>query len=77
MVIKTQSWRKHIATLAPTKFFAAGLALSASADTPTTTPIKHVIVIFQENVSFDHYFATYPFALNTTWGEPSFSAMQF
>jgi phospholipase C len=26
----------------------------------TTTPIKHVVVIFQENVSFDHYFATYP-----------------
>lgn len=29
------------------------------------TPIKHVVVIFQENVSFDHYFATYPFAANT------------
>jgi phospholipase C len=26
----------------------------------TKTPIKHVVVIFQENVSFDHYFATYP-----------------
>ncbi len=26
----------------------------------TTTPIKHVIVIFQENISFDHYFGTYP-----------------
>jgi len=26
------------------------------------TPIKHVVVIFQENVSFDHYFGTYPFA---------------
>jgi phospholipase C len=26
----------------------------------TMTPIKHVIVIFQENVSFDHYFGTYP-----------------
>ena len=24
------------------------------------TPIKHLVVIFQENVSFDHYFATYP-----------------
>ena len=29
------------------------------------TPIEHVVVIFQENVSFDHYFATYPFAANT------------
>lgn len=26
----------------------------------TTTPIKHVVVIFQENISFDHYFGTYP-----------------
>jgi phospholipase C len=40
----------------------------------TTTPIKHVIVIFQENVSFDHYFATYPFAANSTAGEPVFKA---
>ena len=31
----------------------------------TATPIKHVIVIFQENVSFDHYFGTYPDAANT------------
>lgn len=39
----------------------------------TTTPIKHVVVIFQENVSFDHYFATYPHALNPA-GEPAFRA---
>lgn len=32
---------------------------------PTTTPIKHVVVIFGENVSFDHYFGTYPNAANT------------
>jgi len=32
----------------------------------TTTPIKHLVVIFQENVSFDHYFGTYPNADNTT-----------
>ena len=32
---------------------------------PTTTPIKHLVVIFDENVSFDHYFGTYPFAANT------------
>ena len=25
-------------------------------------PIKHLVVIFDENVSFDHYFGTYPFA---------------
>lgn len=43
----------------------AGLPLAgAELTTETATPIKHVVVIFQENVSFDHYFATYPFALN-------------
>jgi phospholipase C len=35
----------------------------------TRTPIKHVVVIFQENVSFDHYFGTYPHAANTD-GQP-------
>ncbi|MBV8570814.1 MAG: alkaline phosphatase family protein [Acidobacteriaceae bacterium] len=34
--------------------------LPDSDDFPTTTPIKHVVVIFQENISFDHYFGTYP-----------------
>jgi phospholipase C len=41
----------------------------------TATPIQHLVVIFQENVSFDHYFATYPNALNTTTGEPTFTAL--
>jgi phospholipase C len=31
----------------------------------TTSPIKHVVVIFDENVSYDHYFGTYPSAKNT------------
>ena len=29
------------------------------------TPVKHLVVIFDENISFDHYFATYPKAANT------------
>ncbi|MER5217656.1 alkaline phosphatase family protein [Streptomyces sp. NPDC002838] len=33
--------------------------------TRTATPIKHLVVIYDENVSFDHYFATYPQAANT------------
>ena len=44
-------------------------------DFPTTTPIKHLVVIFQENVSFDHYFATYPHAANLP-GETSFHAKE-
>ena len=31
----------------------------------TSTPIKHVVVLFGENESFDHYFGTYPYAANT------------
>ena len=56
--------------------FYAELSSSASVSTqPGTpsTPIKHVIIIFQENVSFDHYFATYPRAMNPP-GEPVFTA---
>jgi phospholipase C len=39
----------------------------------TKTPIKHLVVIFNENRSFDHYFGTYPNALNVE-GEPAFHA---
>ena len=39
----------------------------------TSTPIKHVVVIFGENISFDHYFGTYPFATNPQ-NEPRFDA---
>jgi phospholipase C len=38
---------------------AATCAL-APAHAETATPIRHLVVIFQENVSFDHYFGTYP-----------------
>ncbi|WP_330284447.1 phospholipase C [Streptomyces sp. NBC_00588] len=34
-------------------------------DPHTATPIKHIVVLFDENNSFDHYFATYPKAANT------------
>ena len=37
----------------------------------TKTPIKHLVVIFNENRSFDHYFGTYPNATNVE-GEPIF-----
>jgi phospholipase C len=41
----------------------------AAATAAATTPIKHLVVIYQENVSFDHYFGTYPFATNSS-GQP-------
>jgi phospholipase C len=43
----------------------AGAAKRSSQGGATATPIKHLVVIFQENVSFDHYFATYPTAKNS------------
>jgi phospholipase C len=55
---------------------AVGLGV-ASADPPgappARTPIKHLVVIFNENESFDHYFGTYPNAKNPA-GEPGFTA---
>jgi len=68
-------------TLAATATIAAGLTAALTgvggtslADPPaaTTTPIQHLVVIYQENVSFDHYFATYPTAANTSG--PHFTA---
>jgi phospholipase C len=50
----------------------AGVAFAQSVSTGTSTPIEHVVVIFDENISFDHYFATYPRALNPE-GQPAFN----
>lgn len=46
---------------------------AASRPDSSPTPIQHLVVVFQENVSFDHYFGTYPNATNPA-GEPSFYA---
>jgi phospholipase C len=51
------------------------LALTpGTANTTVTTPIRHLVVIYPENIAFDHYFATYPNAENLP-GEPHFSAL--
>jgi phospholipase C len=50
-----------------------GTSYTAARALATATPIKHVVVIYDENVSFDHYFATYPTATNPA-GEPAFTA---
>src|SRR5580658_10045998 len=47
----------------------------AMAQSPTpSTPIQHVVVIFDENNSFDHYFGVYPKATNPP-GQPRFIAL--
>jgi phospholipase C len=64
---------RHPILGAASALLLAGAALPAAAQAPTRTPIRHVIVLFQENVSFDHYFGTYPDALNLP-GETPFHA---
>ena len=52
----------------------APLPAMAASTTGTTTPIQHVVVLFQENVSFDHYFGTYPNAANNS-GETTYTGV--
>ncbi len=65
--------------LGPTAIPAFAASKPAAAQTAedavaTATPIKHLVVIFNENISFDHYFGTYPNATNPS-GEPQFRAV--
>src|SRR4051812_35078104 len=69
--------RSSVAGVAAVLAAAAGAYAVAQADSdvarPASTPIQHVVVIFGENESFDHYFGTYPNATNPA-GQPSFTA---
>ncbi len=47
---------------------------ASAANVKTATPIQHIVIIFGENQSFDHYFGTYPNATNPA-GEPPFNAL--
>ena len=70
--------QKLAATSLAALLVAGQLAIPAASQAQesgarTATPIKHVVVIFGENISFDHYFGTYPYATNPN-GEPRFVA---
>jgi phospholipase C len=62
-----------LATLMISSQIAGPVAVRAQSYGSTATPIKHVVVIFGENISFDHYFGSYPNALNPG-NEPKFYA---
>jgi phospholipase C len=69
------------ATIGAVAVGASVLGLSVSSAQPgggslpqANTPIKHVVVIFDENISFDHYFGTYPNATNPPH-EPKFKPL--
>ena len=68
----------EIAAIAASLILASGVSSPAFAkkdqSAATKTPIKHVVIIFGENESFDHYFATYPVAQNTEL--PNFRASE-
>ncbi len=55
--------------------FSRAWAQNASANSrhAAATPIRHIVIIFPENISFDHYFGAYPHAKNPP-GEPKFIA---
>ena len=53
-----------LAALLVSSQLAIPVVASAQRGGNTATPIKHVVVIFGENISFDHYFGTYPNATN-------------
>ena len=73
----TRNTRRAALAACSTLALLTAASFPALADEPpapnTATPIKHLVVIFQENVSFDHSFATYPKAANPE-GEPKFTA---
>jgi phospholipase C len=65
--IEGEKFMHHCFTKALAAVTAAAITLlpvgpAFAGEGGTATPIKHVVVIFQENVSFDHYFGTYPHA---------------
>jgi phospholipase C len=71
---------RRILTKSLTCALAAGTSLTTSMApisafaAQTAMPIQHVVVLFQENVSFDHYFGTYPNAANNP-GDTSFTGV--
>src|SRR5580704_13464585 len=67
--------RKMLALLtALTTALGPSVSPAFGASQPKNMPIQHIVVIFNENISFDHYFGTYPSALNPK-GEPQFHAL--
>jgi phospholipase C len=60
-------------TTAMPAFAASNSGAKPASATVPATPIQHIVVIFDENISFDHYFGTYPVATNPK-GEPKFTA---
>jgi len=75
MIFRSRFAALPYAAIVPGLLMMNSIARAQSPAPPAaTTPIQHVVVIFQENISFDHYFGTYPVAANNNASEPSFTA---
>jgi phospholipase C len=66
-------FRKALAVVAAVILATLPSGTAFADGSQPATPIRHLVVIFQENISFDHYFGTYPNADNPP-GEPTFRA---
>ena len=53
---------------------ALSVEMSVAADPEPKTPIRYIVVIYDENISFDHYFGTYPNAANLPGETPLHAA---
>src|SRR6516165_1352355 len=67
------SGRKSLALLTTALISLGGNVAPIQAAPNPATPIQHLVIVFQENISFDHYFGTYPNAANLS-GESVFQA---
>jgi phospholipase C len=67
--------KRHVFLCGLAAMMTISASVAAEDRIETATPIKHLVVIFQENVSFDHYFGSYPHALNDA-GETPFMAVE-
>ena len=50
----------------------SSVAEAATTSLATITPIKHLVIIFQENIPFDHYFVTCLHSADPP-GQPNFT----
>jgi phospholipase C len=74
MTVKlSKTWKTKLTAVAASTVLVTLAGPTIAASQETQTPIKHIVIIFFENISFDHYFATYPYATNPS-GEPAFVA---
>ncbi len=71
-------WKRVVETAVCALLLSAVACGPSSAQTrelgKARKAIRHLVIVYDENISFDHYFGTYPVAANPK-GEPAFTAL--